>query len=115
MPVILLVVFGYAANFKVSDIPAVVVGPGASQAASVLPEPTSTSPRSIPPRASRPPGARLRDGKAVVAVVTGSGAPLVLMDGTQLFSVQTAETALGKMAADHRAARPGSRSSTTRT
>ena len=29
LPVVLLVVFGYAANFKVSDIPAVVVGPGA--------------------------------------------------------------------------------------
>jgi ABC-2 type transport system permease protein len=29
LPVLLLVVFGYAANFKVHDIPAVVTGPDA--------------------------------------------------------------------------------------
>ncbi len=33
LPIILLVVFGYAANFDVHDIPTVVVGPGARQAA----------------------------------------------------------------------------------
>jgi hypothetical protein len=38
--------------------------------------------------------ARLRDGQAVIAIVTGGGRPLVLMDGTQLFSVQTAQGAL---------------------
>src|SRR5262249_25909033 len=42
--------------------------------------------------------ARLRDGKAVVGVVTGGSSPLVLMDGTQLVSGQTAENALAKMA-----------------
>ena len=98
LPVVLLVVFGYAANFKVSDIPAVVVGPGASQAASMLPEPTFRV-TEVDPAAGEPAArARLRDGKAVVAVVTGSGGPLILMDGSQLFSVQTAEAALGKMA-----------------
>ena len=98
LPVVLLVVFGYAANFKVSDIPVVVVGPGASQAASMLPEPTFRV-TEVDPAAGEPAArARLRDGKAVVAVVTGSGAPLILMDGSQLFSVQTAEAALGKMA-----------------
>jgi ABC-2 type transport system permease protein len=99
LPVILLVVFGYAANFKVSDIPTAVVGSGAGQAAALLREPvfhvTQVDPAAGEPEAR----ALLRDGKAVVAVVTGAGAPLVLMDGTQLFSVQTAETALGKMAA----------------
>src|ERR1700741_535831 len=74
LPVVLLVVFGYAANFKVSDIPAVVVGPGASQAASMLPEPTFHV-TEVDPAAGEPAArARLRDGKAVVAVVTGSGA-----------------------------------------
>jgi ABC-2 type transport system permease protein len=97
LPVVLLVVFGYAANFKVSDIPAVVVGPGASQAASMFREPTFRV-TGVDPAAGEPAArARLRDGKAVVAVVTGSGAPLILMDGSQLFSVQTAEAALGKM------------------
>jgi ABC-2 type transport system permease protein len=99
LPVILLVVFGYAANFKVSNIPVVVVGPSARQAASMLREPTFRV-TEVDPAAGEPAAqARLRDGSAVVAVVTGGGAPLVLMDGTQLFSVETAEAALGKSAA----------------
>ena len=36
LPVVLLVVFGYAANFKVHDIPAITTGPAASQAAALL-------------------------------------------------------------------------------
>ncbi len=106
LPIVLLVVFGYAANFKVSDIPAVVVGPGASQAASMLPEPAFRV-TEVDPAAGEPAArARLRDGTAVVAVVTGSGAPLILMDGSQLFSVQTAEAALGKMAQTSAGASP---------
>src|SRR5262245_11158695 len=93
LPVVLLVVFGYAANFKVSDIPVVVVGPGASQAASVLPKPTFRVTEVDPAGGQAAAQARLRDGKAAVAVVTGSGSPLILMDGSQLFSVQTAEAA----------------------
>jgi len=97
LPVVLLVVFGYAANFKVSNIPAVVVGPGARQAATLLRAPTFKV-TEVDPAAGEPTAqARLRDGEAVVAVVTGSGRPLVLMDGTQLFSVETAEADLGKM------------------
>ena len=97
LPVVLLIVFGYAANFKVSGIPAVVVGPGAGQAASLLREPTFHV-TEVDPAAGEPAArTQLRDGKAVVAVVTGPGAPLILMDGTQLFSVQAAEAALGKI------------------
>lgn len=98
LPVVLLVVFGYAANFKVSGIPAVVVGPGASQAATMLPEPVFHVTEVDPAAGEQVAQARLRDGSAVVAVVTGDGAPLILMDGSQLFSVQTAEAALGKIA-----------------
>ncbi len=95
LPVVLLVVFGYAANFKVRDIPTVVVGPGARQAAALLRPPTFRVTQVN--AAAGEPAARtwLRDGQAVVAVVTGSGRPLVLLDGTQLFSVETAQSALG--------------------
>jgi ABC-2 type transport system permease protein len=99
LPVILLVVFGYAANFKVSDIPTAVVGPSASQAAATLKGSVFNVNEVDPAAGEQAATDLLRDGKAVVAVVTGAGAPRVLMDGTQLFSVQTAETALGKMAA----------------
>ena len=98
LPVVLLVVFGYAANFKVSDIPATVVGPGAHQAAALLRPPTFHVTEVDPAGDESTARARLRDGKAVVAVVAAGRSPLVLMDGTQLFSVETAESALGRIA-----------------
>jgi ABC-2 type transport system permease protein len=99
LPVVLLVVFGYAANFRVQDIPAVVVGPAARQAAPLLRAPTFHVTQ-VDPAAGEPAArARLRDGQAVVAVVTGPGRPLVLLDGTQLFSVETAEAALARLPA----------------
>ena len=98
LPVVLLVVFGYAANFKVHDIPTIVVGPGARPVASSLPSPTFHV-TEVDTAAGEPAAqARLRDGQAVVAIVTGGRSPLVLLDGTQLFSAETAESALAKMA-----------------
>jgi ABC-2 type transport system permease protein len=97
LPVVLLVVFGYAANFKVRDIPVTVVGPAAGQVAASLPAPTFDVTEADPAAGQGAAQARLRDGQAVVAVVTGGSHPLVLMDGTQLFSVETAETALAKL------------------
>ncbi len=98
LPVLLLVVFGYAANFDVHDIPTVVVGPGARQAAAALRPPFDVT--DIAPAAGESAArSRLQDGQAVVAVVTGSSGVDVLMDGTQLFSVETAETALARLAA----------------
>jgi ABC-2 type transport system permease protein len=106
LPIVLLVVFGYAANFKVGDIPTVAVGPGASQAAALVREPTFHV-TEVDPAAGEPTAqARLRDGKAVVAVVTGGSSPLILMDGSQLFSVEAAESALGRMASASGTAAP---------
>ena len=87
LPVMLLVVFGYAANFSVHDIPTVVVGPGASQAAAAAAEPVFHVTEVDPAGDAATAAALLRDGKAVVAIVTG-GTPVVLLDGTQLFSTQ---------------------------
>jgi len=97
LPVLLLVVFGYAANFQVHDIPTVVVGPNAGAVASRLHAPftvvaTDTAGGEASAESS------LRDGRAVVAVVTRSAGALVLLDGSQLFSVQAAEVALAKLA-----------------
>jgi ABC-2 type transport system permease protein len=97
LPVVLLVVFGYAANFKVHDIPTIVVGPQARQAAAALHAPTFRVTQLNAAAGESVAQAKLRDGQAVVAVVTGAGGPLVLMDGTQLFSVETAETALARL------------------
>ncbi len=97
LPVLLLVVFGYAASFNVERIPTVVVGPGAEQIAASLPAPfhvvevSTTAGRSTAE-------SRLRDGRAQVGVVTSSNGVLVLLDGTQMFSAQAAERAFAKMA-----------------
>jgi ABC-2 type transport system permease protein len=96
LPVVLLVVFGYAANFHVHDIPAVVAGPQARQAAEMLREPTFHVTEVDPTAGAATAEERLRDGRDVVAIVTGGARPLLLMDGTQLFSVETAQTALAR-------------------
>jgi len=97
LPVLLLVIFGYAARFDVSNIPTVVVGPQAEQVAAHLGAPFRVV--EVDPSAGRSVAeSRLQDGKAVVGVVTGGSPLLVLMDGTQLFSVRAAQTALGHMA-----------------
>jgi ABC-2 type transport system permease protein len=91
MPVLLLVILGYAASFDVSTVPTVVAGPGAGAVVKALPE-------TFHPAGSYESGAQapeawardqLRDGHAAVAIVTGSApGPQVLIDGTQLFDAQ---------------------------
>ena len=95
MPVILLVVLGYAATFEVSSIPVAVAGPDAGQLA--LPKPFDIV--SIN-RAGQRSWAQdqLRDGHAAVAVVTTGGASAAfLIDGSQLFSAQAAQAALSRL------------------
>jgi ABC-2 type transport system permease protein len=98
LPVLLLVVFGYAANFKVRDIPTVVVGPGAARVAPQLRGPTFRVTQVDAAAGGSRAEQMLRNGQAVVAVVTGGARPLVLMDGSQPLSVQTAEGALAQLA-----------------
>lgn len=92
LPVVLLVVFGYAASFDVSTIPTVVAGPRAAQA-------PVAAPFRVVQRAPAEGAAwaqnELRDGHAAVALVTGART-VVLIDGSQLF---TAKAALGALQA----------------
>ena len=91
MPVLLLLILGYAASFDVSAVPAVVAGPGAAAVSKALPEtfqPTGTyeAGAQTPEAWARD---QLRDGHAAVAIVTGNApGPQVLIDGTQLFDAQ---------------------------
>jgi ABC-2 type transport system permease protein len=106
LPVLLLVVFGYAASFDVDEIPTTVVGPGAERAADALPEPFSVD--SVEPSGTRADAADdLRDGRAAAAFVTGSGSGsgsagsgvTVLLDGSELFTANAARAALAQAAA----------------
>jgi len=96
LPVLLLVVLGYAASFDVSSIPVAVAGPGSAAVARTLPRPFHVV--TSDPAAGRSWAQdQLRDGHAAVAVVTSAGRPLaVLIDGSQLFTAQAAEGSLSK-------------------
>jgi ABC-2 type transport system permease protein len=102
LPVLLLVVFGYAARFDVSKVTTVVVGPQAEAVAGHLGAPFDVV--EIDPNGGRSLAeSRLRDGTDVVAVVTGQTQTVALMDGTQLFAVQAAQAALAHMAQEAKA------------
>jgi ABC-2 type transport system permease protein len=103
MPVLLLVVFGYAASFDVSTIPTVAAGPNAGSVAAVLHKPFDVL-SARPARGLAWAKTQLRDNQAAVAVVTsGEGAaeaaarPLVLIDGSQLFTARSALAALASL------------------
>src|SRR6266480_351747 len=98
MPVVLLIVFGYAASFDVTTIPTVAAGPQASQAAHLLGKPFEVV--DVQPSQDRAwAEEQLRDGHAAVAVVTGNGQPEVLIDGSQLFTARAAIASLSASAA----------------
>jgi ABC-2 type transport system permease protein len=100
MPVILLIVFGYAASFDVKTVPTVAAGPQGPALAQGLGEPfdvVATAPDEGKAWAEQ----QLRDNKngAAVAVVAGDGPTAVLIDGSQLFSARAALAALSAKAA----------------
>jgi ABC-2 type transport system permease protein len=96
LPVLLLVVFGYAARFNVDNISTVVVGPGASQVASSLKAPFEVV--GIDAGGDKSTAKSwLQDGRAIVGFVTTPSGLSVVLDGTQLFSVQKAENALAQL------------------
>ena len=90
LPVLLLVVFGYAASFDVTVIPVAVAGPGA--AGFDLRAPFQVAARA-PSEGVSWAQDELRDGHAAVAVMTGTRIT-VLIDGSQLFTAKAALAAL---------------------
>lgn len=95
MPLLLLIVFGYAASFDVDSVRTIVVGPAADQLAGQLPdffdvERTNTQET----RDDAVEG--LRTGDAEVVFVTGSETE-ILVDGSQLFSARAVVTALARI------------------
>ena len=93
LPVLLLVVFGYAASFDVDQVKTVVVGPQADQVAAALPDRLEVV-RTAPGEGRQDAVKALRDAEAAVAIVTGDGRPQVLVDGADLFSARSVVTEL---------------------
>jgi ABC-2 type transport system permease protein len=101
LPIVFLVVFGYAASYDVKEVPTVVVGPQADAAAGLLP--STFSVQTVDPNGDRSEAeTSLQRGEDVVGVVTPDspgGTAEVLIDGTELFAAQTALRSLAALEA----------------
>lgn len=99
LPVLLLVVFGYAASFDVDTVATRAYGPGAERVAGAVPDVFDVG--EIEPGGTRADAEDdLRDGRAAAAVVTGGdGGVTVLLDGAELFTANAARTVLATQAA----------------
>ncbi len=95
LPVLLLVVFGYAASFDVHHVTAAVAGPRAAELSDRLPA-FFTVERTERSATRSDAVAWLRAGEADVAFVTGRR-PAALVDGSQLFSARAALTVLSRV------------------
>ncbi len=98
LPILLLIIFGYAASFDVTTIRTTVVGPQARLVAAELP-PKFRPVRVAPGDGHSDAVAALRDGDTEVAIVTGTGSATILIDGSQLFTANAAKAELAAMAA----------------
>ncbi len=98
MPLLLLVVFGYAANFTVSRVDTAVVGPRAEQVAAQLQaQGDFFAVGVVDPGADRSDAERMIvDNEVDVAIVTGSVPMTALVDGSSLFAAQSAVSVLNK-------------------
>jgi len=96
LPLVLLVVFGFAANFDVDDIPTRVVGPDAAQVAERL-DPAFRVGRVDPAGDRADAEVALRDGDASAVFVAEPGATTVLLDGSDLFTAKAARSAVSSM------------------
>jgi len=99
LPLLLLVIFGYAANFYVSSVKTAVVGPQATSAAAALPSFFDVT--VVEPGEGRSDAETLlRDNTVDVVIVTGQLPALALVDGSNLFAAQSIVSVLNKVGAD---------------
>ena len=94
LPVVLLVVFGYAARFDIDHVSTIIVGPNAEAVAAQLPDRLDV----VATHAdwTRADGVDvLRRAEATVVIVADPKAPATLIDGANLFGAQSVLRALG--------------------
>lgn len=100
MPILMLIVFGYAANFSVENIPTATLGPQAAQAATLISEvPKAPFDVTQVDAAATAQDAEemLQRNEVDVAIVTGSDPVVAYIDGSSLFSAQTAVAAFNRL------------------
>jgi ABC-2 type transport system permease protein len=95
LPILFLIVFGYAANFSVTSFRTYVVGPQATTVAGQLP--SNFNVVSVEPTAGSAQAHEvLQDAKAALVFDTTTSPTTVWIDGSNLFSAQSALVAIGK-------------------
>jgi len=98
LPIILLLVFGYAANFTVSSLRTDIVGPQATAVQATLP-PVFDVVKVLPNDGSQQAQQFLKDGEASVVFDTTTTPPTAWIDGANLFAAQTAIATIAKSGA----------------
>lgn len=93
MPIVLLLVFGYAANFPVDEIRLTPVGDQVAVATMQLPDLFVVAPRS-----NDDPTDILRRNEADVAVAIEDGTPTAFIDGSNIFAAQATIQAFSQAA-----------------
>ena len=100
MPVLLLVVFGYAANFTVDNVPLAAVGPKAQQVAQQV-EVIAQAPFDVvevdPGGDAATAEDLLQRDSVDVAIDTGQQPPVAYIDGSSLFTAQTSIAAFNRL------------------
>ncbi|MCX5043797.1 ABC transporter permease [Aldersonia sp. NBC_00410] len=96
LPIVLLIIFGYAANFTITDISTHVVGPQAEAVGRALP-PLFDVTEIDPTATGQDAQDQVRDNEANVVIDTGTTPPTAYIDGSDLFTAQTASAALGRV------------------
>jgi ABC-2 type transport system permease protein len=100
MPILLLIVFGYAANFSVESIPTATLGPQAQQASALITEVpqapfdvTTIEPSGNATRAEE----LLQRNDVDVVIDTSQQPPVAYIDGSSLFTAQTAVASFNRI------------------
>ncbi|WP_232320287.1 ABC transporter permease [Rhodococcus sp. WMMA185] len=102
LPVLLLIVFGFAANFTVGTLGVTITGPNAQTVADQLQANPQTEGEfridAVDPTGTDATARdALRDDVSDLAIVTGAGKPMVYIDGSNLFAAQAAKIAVAQM------------------
>lgn len=110
LPLLMLVIFGYAANFTVDELKVAVVGDQATQVQQqIVEEAPADAPATLdvvdvdPDAGAADARDRLRDDEADLAILTGDatesddGRPTVLIDGSNLFAAQSASVLVAQL------------------
>ncbi len=100
MPILLLIVFGYAANFSVETIPTATLGPQAQQAATLVTE-VPQAPFDVTLIDTDGDAATaqelLQRNDVDVAIDTSQQPPVAYVDGSSLFTAQTAVATFNRL------------------